>query len=248
MAVRALDLWALGYPDAANACTRIARDAARAVSHPNTTCYVLAFVGIVRYQLRDVAGAEGCAWELGKVSEEFVVPFWALYAKFFSGLMRFDRGDRGDGVRIMSQALGEIPVGTWQPLWIYYGTQLADALGRSNRVDEGLAWIDRVQAISDSGGERWSDSEISRIRGNLLALIDKSVDAETSFQRAVDVARAQSAKSWELRAATRLARLWQSQGKTAVARDLLAPVYGWFTEGFDTADLKEAKALLDQLN
>jgi predicted ATPase len=97
--------------------------------------------------------------------------------------------------------------------------------------------------------ERWWEAEINRVAGE-IALKSPQPDAakaEASFERALSVARQQQAKSWELRAAMSLARLWQSQGKVQQARDLLAPVYGWFTEGFDTRDLKEAKALLEEL-
>jgi len=96
-------------------------------------------------------------------------------------------------------------------------------------------------------GERQFESYALIAKGDALRAMDREGEAARCFLDAIDVAHSQSAKSWELRAATRLARLWQSQDKTTDARDLLAPVYGWFTEGFDTADLKEAKALLDEL-
>ena len=102
-----------------------------------------------------------------------------------------------------------------------------------------------------STNERFYEAEIYRVKGELLLKhggSNTAAEAETCFRQALDIARVQSAKSWELRAATSLARLWRDQGQRAQARDLLAPVYGWFTEGFDTADLKDAKALLDELH
>src|SRR5262249_3538974 len=98
-------------------------------------------------------------------------------------------------------------------------------------------------------GERWSEPEMHRLKGELLLQqhLDNQADAETCFQQAITIAQNQQAKSWELRATASLARLWQQRGKRQEAHDLLAPVYGWFTEGFDTADLKDAKALLDAL-
>ena len=104
-------------------------------------------------------------------------------------------------------------------------------------------------AVVDSTAQRDYQAELYRLKGELLLARseDHQAEAETSFQQALDVARHQQAKSWELRAAMRLARLWQSQDKRQEAYDLLAPVYGWFTEGFDTADLKDAKTLLDDL-
>jgi predicted ATPase len=116
--------------------------------------------------------------------------------------------------------------------------------------------------VVQQSGERWWEAELYRLKGELLLIQDTDrgdsraaptepslrAEAESSFQRALDVARSQQAKSFELRAAMSLARLWQQQGKRAEARDLLAPLYGWFTEGFDTADLQEAKALLEELS
>jgi predicted ATPase len=106
-----------------------------------------------------------------------------------------------------------------------------------------------VGPLTETSGERWCEAEINRIAGEIeLKLPERdTAKAERYFERALDIARSQQAKSWEPRAATSLARLWRDQGKRDAARDLLGPVYGWFTEGFDTLDLKEAKALLDEL-
>jgi predicted ATPase len=97
--------------------------------------------------------------------------------------------------------------------------------------------------------EKWSEAEVNRIAGEvaLMSVHPDAPKAEAYFQRALEIARQQQAKSWEVRAAMSMARLWRDQGKREAARDLLAPVYGWFTEGFDTLDLKEAKQLLDEL-
>jgi predicted ATPase len=105
-------------------------------------------------------------------------------------------------------------------------------------------------ALVDSSGERWYAPELHRLKGIFLLQqsSDNQVEAESCFHHALDIARNQQAKSFELRAATSLARLWQQQDKRQEAHDLLAPVYGWFTEGFDTADLQDAKALLDELS
>jgi predicted ATPase len=112
-----------------------------------------------------------------------------------------------------------------------------------------IRWRSALHRRSDDGGGKWCDAEVNRIAGE-VALKSPERDAakaEGYFQRALIVARQQQAKSWELRAAMSLARLWRDQGKVRQARELLAPVYGWFTEGFDTRDLKEAKALLEEL-
>lgn len=113
----------------------------------------------------------------------------------------------------------------------------------------GLEYVTDALAKIKKSSERWFEAEIHRHRGNVLLcpLARDELAAEASFRRALSVARKRHAKLWELRAATSMARLWRDQGRRSEARELLAPVYGWFTEGFDTADLKEAKALLDQL-
>jgi predicted ATPase len=127
--------------------------------------------------------------------------------------------------------------------------RLAEAHGKAGQPEEGLALIAEALDVMKKSGERLSESYLHRIKGDLLLAVseDNHAEAETWFQQAIDVARRQSAKSWELRAATSLSRLWQRQGKKEEGRQLLAEIYGWFTEGFDTRDLKEAKALLDEL-
>ncbi len=114
---------------------------------------------------------------------------------------------------------------------------------------DGLRQVAEALELVESTQERWWEPDPYRLQGALLWEVssDNHTEAETCFQQAIAIARSQQAKSWELRAATSLARLWQSQGKRQEAHDLLAPVYGWFTEGFDTADLQEAKTLLQEL-
>jgi predicted ATPase len=125
---------------------------------------------------------------------------------------------------------------------------LAEAYGRAGRADEGLELLAEALEASHRTGECVYDAEIHRLKGELLLAQGDEAGAEARFRRAIEVAREQSAKSWELRATTSLCRLWQKQGKRRKARRELAGVYNWFTEGFDTADLKEAKALLDDLS
>jgi len=126
---------------------------------------------------------------------------------------------------------------------------LAEALGNAGQVEAGLAVVAEAQAFVARTGERWAEAEVLRIKGDLL-LAHPTLDyarAEEAFREALEVAQRQSARSWELRAATSLARLWQRTGRKGEARALLQPVYDWFTEGFDTQSLKDAKALLEEL-
>jgi predicted ATPase len=131
----------------------------------------------------------------------------------------------------------------------YFLALLAEAHGTLGEPEAGLTVLTEALTLVDNTGERWYESECYRLKGVLLLQQNSAnqAEAETCFQRAISIARSQQAKSFELRTATSLARLWQQQGKRQEAHDLLAPVYNWFTEGFDTADLKDAKALLDEL-
>ena len=134
----------------------------------------------------------------------------------------------------------------WMPLWLSY---LARANAEIGQPDDAGRCIGEAMAAVETAKERWCEAEVNRIAGE-IALLSPEPDvakAEAYFERALAVAREQQAKSWELRAAMSMARLWRDRGKRDEARDLLAPVYGWFTEGFDTVDLKEAKALLAEL-
>jgi predicted ATPase len=131
----------------------------------------------------------------------------------------------------------------------YFLALLAQSYERVGQVEEGLRKLIEALALVDKTRERWYEAELHRLKGELLLQqsADNQPEAASCFHQAISIAQRQQAKSWELRAATSLARLWQSQGKRQGAYDLLAPVYNWFTEGFDTADLKDAKALLDEL-
>jgi predicted ATPase len=128
-------------------------------------------------------------------------------------------------------------------------TALAEAEAEAGEIESALASIDHAVALTERTGQRWNESDTHRVRGEILRKRDpaNTVPAEEAFLTAIAIAQQQKARSFELRAALSMARLWRDQGKRHVARDLLAPVYGWFTEGFDTVDLKKAKALLDEL-
>jgi hypothetical protein len=124
---------------------------------------------------------------------------------------------------------------------------LADSYRRAGRLNEGFTALDELERLIEATHVRHHEALLHLIRGDLLIGLDELPAARASFQKAITVARRQSAKLYELRAATSLARLWRDQGKRTEARDLLAPIYGWFTEGFDTPVLQDAKALLDEL-
>ena len=124
---------------------------------------------------------------------------------------------------------------------------LSSAYADLGQFDEAQRYIAKAFTAVETTKETWCEAEVLRTAGEIALMSHEDAAAESYFERALEVAREQQAKSWELRAATSLARLWRDQGKAQQARELLAPVYGWFTEGFDTRDLKEAKALLNEL-
>jgi predicted ATPase len=131
----------------------------------------------------------------------------------------------------------------------YFLALLVEGYRTTGQTEDGLQMLAEALALMDTIGERYYEAELNRLKGELLLQqsSDNATEAESCFQQAITIAQNQRAKSWELRAATNLARLWQSRGKRNEARELLEPVYSWFTEGFDTADLIEAKNLLDEL-
>ena len=165
------------------------------------------------------------------------------------GLLLAQQGQLKEGIAQMQQgweAYRATGANVRQPMYL---APLAEAYGQAGQVDEGLQVLAEALAYIEQAGERWWEAELHRLKGELLLLqsADNHTAAASCFEQALALARRQQAKSWELRAATSLARLWQRQGKRAEAYALLAPIYDWFTEGFDTADLQEAKALLGSL-
>jgi predicted ATPase len=152
-----------------------------------------------------------------------------------------------EGISLLRSGLSAYRATGAEAILPYYIALLARACEISRRIDEGLTLLDEALQIVERIEERWFAAELYRHKGQLLQRQGHTEAAEELYCRALSIAQEQEAKLWELRAAASLARLRRDQGRHAEARDLLAPVYGWFTEGFDTPDLKEAKALLDEL-
>jgi len=159
------------------------------------------------------------------------------------------QGQAQEGSEQITQGLSAFRATGAEQLRPYCLSLLAEMHGIRGEPEEGLALLTEALTLVDKTGERWYEAELHRLKGEFLLQqsSDNHAEAESCFHYALEVARTQQAKSFELRTATSLARLWQQQGKRQEAHDLLAPVYNWFTEGFDTADLQDAKALLDEL-
>ena len=186
--------------------------------------------------------------ELASLAEEKDAAFWKAGGTTHRGCALAITGRAADALPMIDTgmtALRATGATMFSPLYLSY---LARACLELGKFDEASRWISEATAAMQTSKESWWEAELARIEGVLaLKALPDVARGEVCFERALAIARKQQAKSWELRAAMSLARLWRDQGKVQQARELLAPVYGWFTEGFDTRDLKEAKALLDEL-
>jgi len=177
------------------------------------------------------------------------LPLWLAAGGVIRGWALAAGGRAADGIAVIRRGLADYRATGAELFSPYFLALLADAHGRADQAAIGLSLLADALDGVERTGVRWIEAELHRLRGELLlALPDPDQpEAEACFRQALAVAGDQGARLWELRAATSLARLWRDQDRCAQANDLLAPVYGWFTEGFDTADLKDAKALLDEL-
>ncbi len=245
-------LWYLGYPERASERGLAALSMDQTVAHPFSLCWALWCEAWLRIERREreltaartkahlaVAREQGFAWHCTAGS---------MFEIWHDAWVTGQCGD--DRIEDYRSALAELrrmgfgwALGMWHALF-------AECLEKRGNTDEALTALEAaVVHFERPGSDAVWEPEVHRLKGDLLLRRNPSAPdrAEVSYRRAIDRARSQEARSWELRAAASLARLWRDQGKPAAARELLAPVYGWFTEGFDTADLKDAKALLDHL-
>jgi predicted ATPase len=192
--------------------------------------------------------AERYAKALMDLSARHALELWSVVGRFFAGALLVRRGDVGAGLELLRPAFARIPQNALSLLYTAFLAEIADALGRDGKAAEALSIIDQALARSERNDENWCVAELLRIKGELIlreGAPQAATAAEEHFLRALDWARRQGALSWELRTSTSLARLLHDQGHIAEARSLLQPVYDRFNEGFETADLKSAKAHLD---
>jgi predicted ATPase len=245
---RPLALWLLGYPEAALMQTDRAIAAARETDHMPTLLFALTLTALTRICCRDHAAAAMYLEECIPLAQE-KAPAMKMLATVQRGCIWAQTGKASDAIQTISgeiAGLHAIGATVWGTAWLAH---LALAYAEIGKFDDVWRNIGEAIAAVDTTMEGWYEAEIHRLAGE-IALMSPNRDAakaEAYFERALTIARKQKAKSWELRAATSMAQLWRDQGKRVEARNLLTPVYGWFTEGFDTLDLKEAKALLDVL-
>ena len=238
--------WLLGYPEKALASIADALALAERIAHPFTLGLALQISSVVYLNRREPERA------LRQVeAAEMLAAEQRLSLVYEPGILR---GAALLGQGAVDEAVAHIREGiaNWTRLgrtfFLPYGFAfLAQGLNRQGDQAEALVALREGLAIADATGQHMGDAELHRLTGTVLFAENKLDEGQASLQQALRIAQAQQAKSLELRAARDLARLWGEQGLRTAARELLAPVYGWFTEGFDTADLKEAKALLDEL-
>jgi predicted ATPase len=243
-------VWMLGQPDQAVAVAEDRDAHARAVGHPFDRGFALT-TGSHVYEYRgDPQGQFRSAVDAETLGRENSLPFISeVLAPNFKGVSLIWEGRAQEGLDYLQPGLGVwdfVGAGVWSP---YGKSVMAEGVALLGDIDGALELIDeQIEQVERPGWEERSHyAEILRLKGWMLTLKDDLAGAEKNYLASLDWAREQQAKSWELRTSTSLARLWQGQGKGKEALDLLKPVYDWFTEGFDTKDLKEAKALLEEL-
>jgi predicted ATPase len=245
----ALALWTLGYPDQALRRNHAACTLAEELAHPLTLAYAFGFLAVFHQYQQEREVVRQYAEITTRVSREQGFPFWLGAGLILQSWARATRHQPAEQIPSMHEGLA-ICRATGAALWLpYFLTLLAETYGAASQPDAGLRLLDEAHTIMDTTQERFYEAEVHRVQGTLVLAqaAAQHAQAETCFQQALDVARRQQARSWELRAAMSLGHLWQQHGKRDAAHELLAPIYGWFTEGFDTADLQEAKSLLEAL-
>jgi class 3 adenylate cyclase/predicted ATPase len=246
---RSWALWMLGYPEAALTDVDRAISDARQIGHAVTLMYALSQAVVVNLLCRRYAAAKALNDELVALADQKGSFFWKTKGLVDQGWLVSMTGKASDAVDVAKSGLV-----AWRSTGStmavpYYLSNLARPYAELGQLDDAWRCIGEAITAVEATKERWCEAEVNRVAGE-IALKSPQPDtakAEAYFERSLKVAREQQAKSWELRAAVSMARLWRDQGKRDEARELLAPVYGWFTEGFDTLDLKEAKALLEEL-
>jgi predicted ATPase len=245
----AWEQWQLGYPDQAIQHTQQARTLAHKVSHPFSLAQALVYTIFLHQFRREVMAAYEQAEAAIALATEQRFTLWLIFGTVFHGWALAMQGQREAGIAEVRQGLDAHLALGGKVLQLHSLGLLAETYGAGGHPEEGLPLLAEALAVTNDTEMRCYEAEIYRLKGELLLqqVTDNHTEAEACFQQALNVARRQQAKSWELRAATSLARLWQSQGKRQEAHDLLSPIYNWFTEGFDTADLQDAKTLLDEL-
>jgi len=248
LAYGAWPLWLLGYPEQALQRSREALTLARKLAHPFSLAHALYYMAYLHYFRREWQAAQAQAEAAMALASEKRFPQMVAVGMITRGWALAMQGQGREGIAQLQQGMAAFRAAAGDLDRPRYLAHLAEAYGQVGQTEAGLTTLAEALATAYKTGDRYWEAELHRLKGELLLRqASPTKEVEACFRQAIEIARQQQAKSLELRAATSLSRLWQQQGKRDEARALLAPVYGWFTEGFDTIDLQEAKALLDAL-
>jgi predicted ATPase len=244
-----LVLWSLGYPDQALKRSHDALTLAQDLSHPSSLAVALVNAAALHQLRGEIQATQRQTEELIALSREQGFLHLAPLETVMQGWVLAEQGQVEEGIAKLRQGVATSRATGAEALLPYYLALLALAYAKAGRVEEGLAVVTEALDMVHKKRQRVNEPGLYVLKGWLLLARsgDNQAEAESCFRHAIDIARRQSAKSSELRAVMSLSRLLQRQGKKEVARLLLAEIYGWFTEGFDTKDLQEAKALLEEL-
>jgi class 3 adenylate cyclase/predicted ATPase len=240
-------LFCLGYPDQALTQSNAAIAEARRLAHAPSLAQSLAFGAVLLSLVGDNAVLGEWVDQLVAVTIEQGFAHWGALGSIYRGWVTAKKGDLAEGISLLRGSLAASRATGAETYMPHHIALLARACGVARQIEEALALFDDALQLVEKTGERWFAAELNRLKGELLLRQGHFEATEELYHKALSIAEEQEAKLWELRAAVSLAQLRRDQGRRTDAHDLLAPVYGWFTEGFDTPDLKEAKALLDEL-
>jgi predicted ATPase len=220
------------------------------MARPHSLVFALRSAAVFHQLRREIHCTQERAEAAINLAKEHRFPQFRAVGSMLHGWALAHQGQAKEGIEQLAQVLTAWHATGAESSRPYFLALLAEAHGIMGQPETGLTLLTEALTLVDATGERWYESELYRLKGALLLQQspDNYVEVESCFAQAMTIARSQQAKSFELRTATSLARLWKQQGKRQEAHDLLAPVYGWFTEGFDTADLKDAKTLLNELS
>jgi predicted ATPase len=220
---------------------------ARRLAHPPSVAASLNMGARLHSLAGDDAALGEWADQLVNVASEQGFAHWRAEGTIYRGWVTVKKGDVTEGISLL-RGSSAIYRATGAEMWTPHHTALlATAYEIAGQVDDSASQLDEALQIVKRTGERWLEADLYRLKGQLVLRQGDFEATEELYRKALSIAREQEAKLWELRTAVSLARLWRDQGRRAEARELLVPIYGWFTEGFDTPDLKQAKALLDEL-
>ena len=243
----AIVLACLGYPDQALSNSAASAVEARGLADPISLATSMAMRSRLFSLVGDDMALSEQADQLVSLTIEQGFRQWHAQGTIYRGWVQARNGDVAEGMTLLRSGLIAFRASGTQAWLPHFLALCASACDLAGEAEDGLSLLDEAMQIVDRTGERWLEAELYRLKGQLLLRQGHTNTAEELYRKALRIAQEQEAKLWELRAAVSLARLRRDQGRRAEARDLLAPVCGWFTEGFDKPDLKEAKALLDEL-